>query len=86
MLIQVMSKYKAHNRIQSLHRELHILKKKILLCQINNENYDNYQERKYKILEELELPISRGSPGNKVYGGFREVPTNGYIKVYKGGR
>ena len=83
---EVLEKYKNYTRKQALHRELHILKQKIFLCKMNNEKYNDYEKQLNEILMELNFPIINRESNERAYLGFREVPTNGYIKIYKGGR
>lgn len=71
--------------IRSLHSEIHVLKNKILLAQMNNSDYHESQERLDYILQKLEYqPQLRRS--EKGFRNFREVPIKGHIKIYFGGR
>jgi hypothetical protein len=83
---EVLDKYKDFKRKQAMHKELHSLKQKILLCQMNNERYDVYEKRLTQIIEELDFPEIHSSNNHRQYMGFRQAPTKGYIKVYNGGR
>lgn len=78
--------YEGIKRNNKLHKELHLLKKKIQLAQFNNEDYRKYEDRLQKILKELDYENSKNIPNNKGYRNYREVPNEGYIKVYLGGR
>lgn len=69
-----------------LHLELRNLKKKIQLAQFNNEMYNHLQKRVYEITTELGYSISSSPKHEKQYMNFRQVPTEGRIKVYHGGR
>lgn len=83
---EVLDKYKSYKRNQALHRELHKLKQKIFLCQMNNEKYYDYEKRLSEILIELDFPEINKKHNKGSYSTFREIPTDGYIKVYRGGR
>ncbi|TYQ13005.1 UNVERIFIED_CONTAM: hypothetical protein Cloal_4049 [Acetivibrio alkalicellulosi] len=76
---------KLHEKDKLLHEEMHKIKKKIALAQINNVSYSKLEKRLDYILKELKYD-SKPNQFKKPYKNFREVPTNGYIKVYRGGR
>ncbi len=84
---EVLDKYRNYKREQMLHNELHLLKQRILRCQLNNIDYSMYENRLREIVKELGFPINYKNTSIKpIYGRFREVPTEGYIKIYRGGR
>ncbi|MBU9710545.1 hypothetical protein [Evansella tamaricis] len=68
-----------------LQKEMHILKKKIKLAEINNEKYSHYELRIDEILKELGYPLSKKKKKG-AYQNYREVPNKGFIKTYLGGR
>lgn len=70
------------NKIDKLQRELHYLKKKVQLAQFNNERYSHYEARIDEILEEIGYPTRRRG-SRRAYLNYREVPTKGYIKIYR---
>lgn len=86
LFYEVLNIYKSYRKKQALHRELHTLKQKIFLCQMNNEKYNDYEDRLIEVLKELDYPEIKRMNNERAYLGYREVPTSGYIKVYRGGR
>lgn len=76
---------KFHENDKLLHEEMHKIKKKIALAQINNTDYSDLQKRLDYILEKLNY-VNKSERYKKPYKNFREVPTNRYIKIYRGGR
>lgn len=73
--------------INDLHQELQSVKKKIVLAQMNNEKYQHYEKRRDEILRAIGYSSSHEKRGNKKpFLNYREVPHDGYIKVYRGGR
>jgi hypothetical protein len=88
ILAQVIEKRNFTLEQDSLHLELHQLKKKILLAQFNNEKYGDLQKRLDIILKKLNYnnpkKIQKAQP--KGYRNYRDTPSSGYIKVYLGGR
>ncbi|MDC7783925.1 hypothetical protein [Priestia megaterium] len=72
-------------RLSELKKELHVLKKKSQLAQINNEKYQDYENRIGQIIEQIGYRNVK-SRNEKPFLNYREVPNSGYIKVYKGGR
>lgn len=83
---EIIKKYEKFLKMQNLHKELNDIKKKIALAQFNNQDYKNLEERKSKVLEELGYKEVFKSSPYRQFNGFREAPSTGYIKVYKGGR
>jgi hypothetical protein len=71
--------------ISALQKELHLLKKKIRLAQINNEKYTQYELRIDQILEQIGYPTPKKKE-KRPFLNYREVPYKGYIQVYNGGR
>lgn len=76
---------KQMNEIHNLQQELQILKKKIQVAQINNQKYTQYELRIDQILEQIGYPLPK-KKNSKPFLNYREVPYEGYIKVYRGGR
>lgn len=79
--------YKEIKRMSDLHQELHKIKRKIQLAQLNNEKYGELEKKKDQILKAIgysnkSLTVKEKRP----YLNYREVPDKGRIKVYKGGR
>ncbi|MEB2294467.1 hypothetical protein [Priestia megaterium] len=72
-------------RVKKLKEELHILKKKVNLAQINNERYQDYEKRIEEIIRKIGYRKGK-SRIKKPFLNYREVPNSGYIKIYKGGR
>ncbi|WP_307193445.1 hypothetical protein [Neobacillus niacini] len=70
---------------ESLHKEMHLLKRKILLGQMNNERTTEWELRLDKVLTELGYQHS-SKRDKKDYKNYRQTPNKGYIKVYLGGR
>jgi hypothetical protein len=67
------------------HLELHRIKKQIELAKFNNERYEHLENRLGEILQFLGYE-QKVSTNEKAFLNYREVPTEGYIKVYHGGR
>ncbi|AOY74694.1 hypothetical protein [Clostridium formicaceticum] len=83
---EVLDEYERYIRIRSLHKELHNLKKKITLAQFNNTDYRGLEKRLSEVLEEIGYEDIISKSRYKVFNGFRVAPTEGYTKVYGGGR
>lgn len=77
---------KNNQQRNALHEELKIVKKKLALAQMNNEPYGQYEKRMDQIIKELGYSKTKGKKNKKPYRNFREVPVEGHIKVYLGGR
>lgn len=70
-----------------LHQELQTVKKRILQAQMNNERYQHYEKRQDEILREIGFSSTHKKRINeKPFLNYREVPYEGYIKIYRGGR
>ncbi|SKC90415.1 hypothetical protein [Maledivibacter halophilus] len=67
-----------------LHNRMHILKNRIQISKLNNENYRDLQKELEIILQQLGYPIAGKYFKKGKYGNYRELPTKGYIKVYRG--
>ncbi|WP_194758329.1 hypothetical protein [Priestia megaterium] len=72
-------------RLSELKRELHVLKKKSQLAQINNEKYQDYEKRIGQIIEQIGYKNAEYR-NERPFLNYREVPSSGYIKIYRGGR
>lgn len=72
-------------RINKLKKELSILKRKIQLSKINNEKYSDLEKRFEEIRKEIGYPEYKKKE-SKPYLNYREVPSQGYLKIFKGGR
>ena len=81
---RVMRRYR--NSKPQLHKELHSIKRKIFLAQMNNENYGDLENRLQEILKELKYPTGEIEDEHRAFKGFREAPSKGPIKIYLGGR
>jgi len=53
---------------------------------MNNERYNEYEIKLNEVLEELNYPAILRVHDERPYLGYREVPTSGYNKIYRGGR
>ncbi|MCQ6264715.1 hypothetical protein M1K46_03420 [Fictibacillus sp. WQ 8-8] len=82
-VIQLRKQLLTHQR---LHEEMHIVKRKIELAKFNNENYTPLEIRLDHILKELGYGYGGRNKREKGYLNYREVPTNGIVKIYLGGR
>lgn len=71
--------------IRRMQAELRMLKKKVQLAQLNNEKYQTYEARIEQLLKDIGYP-QRNNRMKKPFLNYREVPTKGYLRVYKGGR
>lgn len=67
------------------HQELHRIKKHIELAKFNNERFEHLENRLGEILQILGYE-QKVSTSDRAFLNYREVPTEGYIKVYHGGR
>lgn len=77
-------KVEQKERIRHLHKELHELKRKILICQFNNQDYRLYESRLDYIIKELNFPKRYTKSKKQPRPGV--IMPKGKIKVYLGGR
>ena len=75
--------YNQVQKIKRLKEQLGILKKKIQLAKINNEDYSDL-EKQFEIIR-TEIGYPEYVKRNKYpFLHYREVPNKGYIKIYRG--
>ncbi|WP_306010444.1 hypothetical protein [Bacillus sp. MMSF_3328] len=86
ILLNVKKARKNSLKQKRLHQELHNLKGRIQLAQMNNERYDHLERKLEDVLMKLNYYPRRERKTEKGYEHYRETPYKGYIKVYLGGR
>lgn len=84
MFRTVCLKYMRYQEIINMHQELHLLKKKVEICKLNNENYKEIEQRIEAILRELKYPINVSRENYRAFAGFRVAPNEHNIRFFRG--